>query len=97
MKKVIQMNDIVVSIRMPKSMLTKLKEHTKKDHYMDLSEQIRSLTRKKWLKFTQPELLEIQNLRKDIFNEIKKNSEQETSKKIIEELNQIKKSIKKNE
>lgn len=89
------MNEVLVSIRMPRSMLLKLKELAKKDHFMDLSEEIRSITRKKWLSSTNPELFEIQNLRKDIIKEVKKKSKNEIRKKIINELNEIKKDLKK--
>jgi len=89
------LNDVLVSVRMPKSLLLKLKEFSKKDHYMDVSEEIRSITRKNWFKFTHPELIEIERLRKDILNEAKKKSEKEITKRVIKELNEIKKEIKK--
>ena len=62
---------------------------------MDVSEEIRSITRKNWFKFTHPELIEIERLRKDILNEVKKKSEKEITKRVIKELNEIKKEIKK--
>ena len=89
------LNDVLVSIRMPESLLSKLKELAEKDHYMDISEEIRSITRKNWFKSLYPELMEIKRLRKDIINEIKKKSQKEISKKVIGELNDIKDQIKK--
>jgi len=89
------LNDVLVSVRMPESLLLKLKEFSKKDHFMDVSEEIRSITRKNWFKFTHPELIEIEKLRKDILNEVKKKSEKEITKRVIKELNEIKKEIKK--
>ena len=89
------MNDILVSVRMPSSMLLKLKELVKKEHFMDLSDEIRSITRKRWLAFKNPELVEIKNLRKDILKEVRKKSENEIRKKVINELNEIKKDLKK--
>lgn len=89
------MNEVLVSVRMPESMLLKLKELAKKDHFMDLSEEIRSITRRKWMEFTNPELVEIQNLKKGILDEVKKKSESEIRKKVIKELNEIKKELKK--
>ena len=89
------MNDILVSVRMPESLLSKLKELAKKDYFMDVSEEIRSITRKNWFRFTHPELIVIERLRKDILNEVKKKSEKEITKRVINELNEIKKEIKK--
>ena len=89
------MNDILVSVRMPESLLSKLRELAEKDHFMDVSEEIRSITRKNWFRFTHPELMVIERLRKDILNEVKKKSEKEITKRVIKELNEIKKEIKK--
>lgn len=80
---------------MPESLLSKLKELAKKDYFMDVSEEIRSITRKNWFRFTHPELIVIERLRKDILNEVKKKSEKEITKRVINELNEIKKEIKK--
>ena len=89
------MNDVLVSIRMPASLLSKLKEFAEKDHFMDVSEEIRSITRKNWFKFAHPELMVVERLRKDVLNEVKKKSEKEITKRVIKELNEIKKEIKK--
>ena len=89
------MNDILVSVRMPESLLSKLRELAEKDHFMDVSEEIRSITRKNWFRFTHPELMVIERLRKDVLNEVKKKSEKEITKRVIKELNEIKKEIKK--
>lgn len=87
------MNEILVSIRIPESLLNKVKKDTEKNHFMDVSENIRSVVRKKWFESLYPELNEIKRLRKDIFEELKKKNEQEISKKIISELDLIKKEI----
>ena len=73
------MNEVLVSVRMPESLLLKLKELAEKQHYMDVSEEIRSIVRKNWFKSLYPELLEIKRLRQDILDEIKKKSEKEVS------------------
>ena len=57
------MTDVMVSIRMPKTMFLELKELAKKQHFLDLSEQIRSIVRKKWIEHTNPELFELKKLR----------------------------------
>ena len=89
------MSDVLVSVRMPESLLLKLKKLAEKEHFMDVSEEIRSITRKNWFKFAHPELMELKRLRKDILDEIKKKSEKEIIKRVIEELNEIKKEVKK--
>ncbi len=51
------MNDVMVTIRLPKSFLLELKESAKKNHFLDLSEHVRSIIRKKWMKATKQDLL----------------------------------------
>ena len=87
------MNDVLVSVRMPESLLLELKKLAEKEHFMDISEEIRSITRKNWFKFTHPELMVIEKLREDISTEVKKKSEKEITKRVINELNEIKKEI----
>lgn len=82
---------------MPASLLSKLKDLAKKEGYMDTSEAIRSIIRKNWFKSMYPELAEVKRLREDIITEIKKKSEKEIAKKVIEELNEIKGKIRKEE
>ena len=44
------MNDSVVTVRMPKGLVEDLNKLIEKQHYMDLSEAIRSILRKEYLK-----------------------------------------------
>jgi Arc/MetJ-type ribon-helix-helix transcriptional regulator len=89
------MNDIMVSIRMPQSLLLELKELVKKQHFLDLSEQIRSIVRKKWIQYSQPELYELKKLREEIQEEIKKRSIIKVREEVNKELNKIKDQLKK--
>jgi metal-responsive CopG/Arc/MetJ family transcriptional regulator len=43
------MDGKIVSIRMTSSMLKELKEITKQEHFMDVSDAVRSIVRSKWL------------------------------------------------
>ncbi len=52
--KVIGITDKIVSVRMPASLVSELKNIAEKDHYLDVSEAIRSMLRKKWLEQRQP-------------------------------------------
>ncbi len=78
-------------------MLVELRKLAEQDHYMEVSEEIRSILRKNWFKYTHPELLEIQRLRKDILSEVSKSRQQEVKKQVIRELDDIKKIVKKQE
>ena len=87
------MNDVLVSVRMPEPLYIELKELAKEEFYMDVSEEVRSIIRKKWMMSMHPELIEISKLKKDILSEMKKRTENEITKKIIQELNEIKKKV----
>jgi len=88
------MNDIMVSIRIPESLLLELKAYVEKEHFMDMSEAVRNIVRKKWLYFDQPQLGEIKKIREDIKEGVKKKSEKIVMGKIFEELEKIKEQIK---
>ncbi len=89
------MTDVMVSIRLPESLFLELKRLAEKEHYMDISEQIRSIVRDKWLYYKQPELMELKKLREGIKKELKKKSEKMLRLEIIKELEKIKEEIRK--
>ncbi len=60
------MGERVVTVKMPASLLARLRERTHQDHYLDLSEQLRSIVRSGCLKHTKPYSEEIARLRDDI-------------------------------
>ena len=84
------MTDAVVSIRVPKTLVKELKELAKTNHYMDVSEEVRSIIREKWLQFTNPTLHEMIKIRKDIQHEIEKKGMKKEQKEVLEELRKIK-------
>jgi len=43
------MSDTVVSVRMPRSLILELKRLSREHHYLDVSEEVRSIVRKKYL------------------------------------------------
>lgn len=90
---VITLNDVLVSVRMPESLLSKLKELAEKNHYMDVSEEVRSIIRKNWFELLHPELLEIRKLKESIFGEVKKKSQREIKSKIVKELDDIRRKV----
>ncbi len=44
------MNDVIVSVRMPKGLTEELRGLIERNHFMDMSEAIRSIVRKHYLK-----------------------------------------------
>ena len=50
------MNDVMVSIRMPEGLLLRLRRLAEQEQFMDVSEEVRSIVRKRWMQFTNPEL-----------------------------------------
>jgi len=91
------MNDLVVSIRIPNSLLLELKSLSEKNHFLDVSEQVRSIVRKKWLSAVSPDLMALKELKEDIKEEIKKKSKKAITEKVLKELENIKDQLKKEE
>ena len=89
------MNDVMVTVRMPKSLAARLKELAKEKHFMDLSEEVRSIVRQNWMAYTNPELSLIKKLREDIEAEIKKKSARRVQLEVAKELEKIKAQLKK--
>lgn len=89
------MNDVIVSARMPKSLVKELKSLIKEQHFLDLSEQVRSIVRKKWIKHTNPELFELKKLSEDIQSELRKKTKARVQEQINKELEKIKLKLKK--
>ena len=89
------MHDIMVSIRLPESLLLELKSLAEREHYMDISEEIRSIVRDKWMHFKQPELTELKKLKEEIKKELKKKKEKIVRLEVIKELEEIKEEVKK--
>ena len=85
----------MVSVRMPKSLLKKLEELVKKHHFLDLSEEVRSIIRKKWLEASKPELFEIRKIGEDIGKELRKKSEEKIQEEIAKELQKIREQLRK--
>ena len=55
------MRDVIVAIKVPESLLDELKKSARERHFMDLSEEIRSIVRQKWISLNPDELLRIQS------------------------------------
>ncbi len=90
-----RMNDVMVSVRMPQSLLGELKAATVRHHYMDVSETVRSIIRKEWMKSTRPELYEVRRLRENIEEQIRQKSVARITTEVARELEKIKSSLQK--
>ena len=90
------MTNSIVSVRVPESLLDAFKESSKRDHYLDLSEAVRSIVRKRWLQNKDPQTYEIRKLREDITQNIDRKVNLNKKEQIIQELEKIKKELEDN-
>ena len=60
------MAERIISVKMPASLIASLRALQHEHHYLDLSEQLRSIIRQHCLELTNPYTAEIQRLRTDI-------------------------------
>ena len=93
--KAMPVNDVMVSIRMPKSLASELKLLAKTQHFLDLSEEVRSIIRQKWFAHVSPELFELKKLRENIEDEIKRKSTKKVQEEVAKELEKIRYQLKK--
>jgi|WetSurMetagenome_2_1015567.scaffolds.fasta_scaffold1539227_2 metal-responsive CopG/Arc/MetJ family transcriptional regulator len=83
--------DIMISVRMPSTLLVELKTLSKQHHYLDVSEAIRSIIRSKCMDFLDPYASEMskfrKELKKDLLNKTKSKQDLiKDLKRITEEL-----------
>ena len=84
------MGDTIATIRLPPSLVIELKKISKEQHYVDLSELIRSVLRKKYEKSV---LASSDMLSDSIISDIKKQTIQTSEAKLAQELLHIKKRL----
>ena len=87
------MKNIIVTVKMPGSMVGKLREAAKSGHFIDISEEIRSVVRQKWLLYNDPEIMRMKKLKDSIGYELEKKSEQYARRKILNDLEDIRKKV----
>ncbi|MFH1916448.1 MAG: hypothetical protein ABIJ21_04230 [Nanoarchaeota archaeon] len=83
------MRDVIVSVRMPKSMAIELKSLAKANHFLDVSEEIRTIIREKTKSYNQPYSFEVKKIISDIRDEISQNDRQEKKKLIVQNLKKL--------
>ena len=76
---------------MPSSLVNELKEVSIKNHYMDVSEAIRSLLREKWLEQKSPYQAKVQEMKKQLsrISDDDKISAMKKTLKLLEDLNEL--------
>lgn len=83
--------EMLVSVRIPSSLIKELKTITKKNHFLDLSETIRSIVRHKCMAMMDPYSEEMKKFRKQMSKELLQKAKTKTDliqdlKRITEEL-----------
>jgi Arc/MetJ-type ribon-helix-helix transcriptional regulator len=56
----------MISVRIPESLLDEFKDKISQDHFMDLSEAVRSIIRNRWLEEKNPASSQIKRLKEEI-------------------------------
>ncbi|MBN1502342.1 ribbon-helix-helix protein, CopG family [Candidatus Woesearchaeota archaeon] len=86
------MTDKIISVRMPVSLVDELKSLAEKNHFLDVSEAIRSLIRYKWLEFQDPYSAHLKDIRKKVTKltvPADVNALKQDLKRLMERLNEI--------
>jgi Arc/MetJ-type ribon-helix-helix transcriptional regulator len=87
------MSETVVSIRIPGSMIKELRERIKKDHYLDVSEAVRGVVRKRWMEWKDPNAYQIKKLREEIKDVVEEKSKKTKEEELLDELQRIREMI----
>jgi Arc/MetJ-type ribon-helix-helix transcriptional regulator len=87
------MPDSLVSIRLPSSLVEELKSVVEKDHFMDVSEAVRTILREQFERYSDPYAYELKELRESITAEMKEQIARKSEQRIVDELKKIKEKI----
>ena len=80
------MAENAVSVKMPSSLVDALRRLQQDHHYLDLSEQIRSIVRQRCLEFKNPYTEGIRRLREDLTAQAMQESAQTTREQVLQDL-----------
>jgi Arc/MetJ-type ribon-helix-helix transcriptional regulator len=78
--------DVIVTVRMPASLITAMRERIAADHFSDISEQVRSVVRKGCLRFSNPVTHEIKELKEQLKTELLQESDDARTRALLESL-----------
>ena len=83
------MKDVVISVRMPASLTKELKILTEKNHYMDMSEHLRSVIRDKCIEYIEPYKHELTKIRENMEDKLATAHAMKDKKRLVEDLQKI--------
>ncbi len=83
------MAEKVVSVKMPSSLVNELRKLQEKNHYLDLSEQLRSVVRQKCLELSNPYTEGLKSLRADLTRDASESSAERAKEKVLRDLIQL--------
>jgi Arc/MetJ-type ribon-helix-helix transcriptional regulator len=86
-------NNSLVSVRIPQSLFAELQKHAEEGHFLDVSEQVRSIVRDRWQEAKAPQAYQIKRLRKDIAKALQTKTEERAQQQLISELEKIKEGL----
>jgi Arc/MetJ-type ribon-helix-helix transcriptional regulator len=75
---------------MPKTLFIELTKLTEENHFLDVSEQVRSVVRNKWQESANPQSYHLKKLRQEITDALKSKTSEQVSVQLIKELERIK-------
>ena len=84
------MGNSIVSVRIPKSLFTELSRIVERKHFLDVSELVRSLVRRKWLEHHEPQQYQLKRLREDITQLVKDKTKKKEQEELIADLEKLK-------
>ncbi len=82
----------IVSLKIPVALYELLEQKTKEEHYLDVSEAVKSIIRKKYLETNNPDA-RINKLREEIMKKLETKVNSDVQEKVIDELLSIKKML----
>ncbi len=78
---------------MPKTLFSELQKLADRNHYLDVSEQVRSIVRDRWKESKDPQAYQLKKLRKDIAEAVKTKNDTQAQQQLIKELERIKEGL----
>ena len=87
------MSKTIVSVRIPQPMMVKLKQSAVDSDCLDLSEYVRSIVRKRYLRSRDPLAFELKALQSQLTKHLVRKGQQEQKEWLLRQLEQLKNEI----
>ncbi len=82
-------SEVLVTVRMPASLVSALKSRTAAEHYTDFSEQLRSIIRKQSLAYLNPLPRELEQLKEHLKMELLEENERARKEELLASLREL--------